>query len=268
MLTGNCSTTLLISTYNWPAALNLCLKSIYEQTLLPNEVIICDDGSREDTTELIKTFQQNFPVPLIHVWQPDEGFKLAQIRNKGIAKASGDYIIQIDGDLVLEKHFIADHVALAEQGYFVTGSRVGLTPDLTRNAFDKEAVDMRVVPLAYKFNAMRIPFISNLLSKTYKQWGKHKYYVKGCNMAFWKKDLVLVNGYDEIFVGWGQEDTDIAIRLLNAGIKKKFIKLRGVAFHLYHKEASREKDQENQRLTKLAISSGKKYATQGLSAYL
>ncbi|MBV7528468.1 glycosyltransferase family 2 protein [Chitinophaga sp. sic0106] len=260
--------TLLIATYNWPAALKLCLESVRQQTVMPKEVIVADDGSREETTELIKSFQQNFPVPLIHIWQPDDGFRLAQIRNKGIAAASGDYVIQLDGDLILEKHFIADHIATAEPGYFVTGSRVCLTKEITEQVFVDQSLDIKRIPAGYRFNSMRIPLVANFMAKKYKMKGRHKYYVKGCNMAFWKKDLIMVNGYDEIFVGWGMEDTDIAIRLLNSGIRKKFIKMRGVVYHLFHNEASRSTHLENVRLTEVAIAGNKKVATKGLSEYL
>ena len=100
--------SLLITTYNRPDAIELCLQSILRQSVLPLEVVVCDDGSTGETKELIEEYQKKFTVPLIHVWQPDEGFKLAQIRNKGIAKARGNYIIQADGDLILHRHFIKD----------------------------------------------------------------------------------------------------------------------------------------------------------------
>jgi predicted glycosyltransferase involved in capsule biosynthesis len=87
-----------------------------------------------------------------------------------------------------------------------------------------------------------------LLQNTYKTKGKYLYYVKGCNMAFWKSDLYLVNGYDESFNGWGREDTDICIRLTHAGVKKKFIKFGGVQYHLHHPLASRDQLETNDAL--------------------
>ena len=86
--------SLIATTYNWPEALELVLLSIVNQTILPNEVIIADDGSREDTKELIEIFQKVFPIPLIHVWHEDKGFRLATIRNKAISKAKYHYILQ------------------------------------------------------------------------------------------------------------------------------------------------------------------------------
>src|ERR1700761_2184882 len=117
-------TSLNISTYNWPQALNLCLLSVKAQKVLPDEVIIADDGSTDETKTLIEIFQKDFSVPIKHVWQPDEGFQLAKIRNKGIAASSYEYIIQVDGDLILHPHFIADHIAFSKKNTFVSGSRV------------------------------------------------------------------------------------------------------------------------------------------------
>ncbi|CAL1521339.1 glycosyltransferase family 2 protein [Chitinophaga sp. MM2321] len=270
MLTTTSTISLLISTYNWPAALSLCLNSIRSQTVLPTEVIVADDGSREDTRELINLIKKDFPVPLIHVWQEDKGFRLAQIRNKGIAQSTSDYIIQIDGDLILDKHFIEDHMALAEEGYFITGSRALLSAHITDKLLQghKIAVNYRSAPFSHIFNALRSASLSEYLSTRYKVNGKYKYYVKGCNMSFWKKDLITVNGYDENFTGWGMEDNDIAVRLLNAGIRKKFIKMGGVAFHLYHHENSRGKHQENSVLVKAAVSSKKIKADKGILEYL
>src|ERR1700761_3212742 len=117
-------TSLNISTYNWPRALNLCLLSVKALKVLPDEVVIADDGSTDDTRQLIAEFQKDFPVPLKHVWQPDEGFQLARVRNKGIAASSYEYIIQVDGDLVLHPMFVADHIAFSKKGTFTGGSRV------------------------------------------------------------------------------------------------------------------------------------------------
>ena len=72
--------SLLISTYNWEDALRLCLLSASIQTVSPDEIVIADDGSREDTRKLIDDFRVVLKVPIVHIWQEDKGF-----RNIGIA---------------------------------------------------------------------------------------------------------------------------------------------------------------------------------------
>jgi len=245
------SVAILIATYNWPQALKQTLMSVANQTIQPNEVLIADDGSDERTSKLIQAFKLNHPnLNIIHVWHEDNGFRLAAIRNKSIRMAQSDYIIQIDGDIILDQHFIADHLSIKEKGFFVTGSRLLLGKKITDALRESEKVNFARLRWKGKnfFNTLRIPMFTGLLQNTYKTKGEYLYYVKGCNMAFWKSDLYLVNGYDESFNGWGREDTDICIRLIHAGVKKKFIKFGGVQYHLHHALASRDQLDANDAL--------------------
>jgi len=265
---NNPSISLMVSTYNWPDALNMCLISIKKQTVLPDEVIIADDGSGPETQSLISEFQKDFPIPLIHVWQKDEGFQLSRIRNKAIATASGSYIIQIDGDLILERHFIEDHIRFSKTTTFVTGTRVQLSASLSEKLIKDESTS---VPLFSKditnfSNGLRISPLSNLLAERYK--AHNLTYVRGCNMAFWKADLLKVNGYNEAIVGWGREDSEIAVRLFNSGIKKRVLKFGGVTFHIYHPESPRQHLPENDLILRNSIEDCIKTCESGLSQHL
>ena len=100
-----------VITYNWPEALELVLKALAAQSELPHEVIVTDDGSQPATRELLKRVALDYPVRLVHLWQPDDGARMSRARNRAIAAAQGDYIILLDGDMVAERHFIADHRA-------------------------------------------------------------------------------------------------------------------------------------------------------------
>lgn len=261
--------SLLISTYNWPEALRQCLQSIEKQIELPDEIIICDDGSGPETKKTIDEFRPRIKSPIIHVWHEDEGFQLAKIRNKGIASARSDYIIQIDGDLILDKNFIKDHKLFSRSNCFVTGSRVLLSEATTGQILmnQNRSSSLRSYKERNWSNGLRAPILRDFLANKYKTKGKHKYYVKGCNMAFWKKDLQLVNGYNEAFIGWGREDSEIAIRLINAGIRKRFIKFGGICYHLYHKEAARELEKENVNKMNLAIKDKLVKSPKGLDQY-
>jgi glycosyltransferase involved in cell wall biosynthesis len=117
-------TSLIITTYNWPESLELILKSILLQTEFPNEIIIADDGSKIETTNLINYYKKISNIPIIHIWQEDLGFRASEVRNKAIKECNYEYIIQIDGDTVLHKDFIKDHKNLATKNCFISGSRV------------------------------------------------------------------------------------------------------------------------------------------------
>jgi len=261
-------TSLIISTYNWTEALDLCLLSISKKSVLPDEVIIADDGSTRETYELIKKHQLTFKVPLNHVWHKDEGFQLAKIRNRAIAMAQNKYIIQIDGDLILHKHFVKDHLELAKKGTFITGSRVLMDKDLSQHLMKTKNVSVLIYNsgITNHINFLRIKYLREYLADRYKQQDIR--YIRGCNMAFWKEDLIRVNGYNEEFKGWGSEDNEIAVRLMNAGLKKRAIKFGGIVFHIDHPEQCRSKSNINEHHLINAIKNKITYCSHGLSQYL
>lgn len=260
--------SLVISTYNRPDALEACLESVRRQRVMPSEVIIADDGSREETRRTIERLSKGFPVPLVQVWHEDKGFRLAKIRNRAMAQAKGEYIVQTDGDMILSRMFIADHISFARQGCYVKGVRVKLKEEVTKELcgtpigkppgfFSSGITDrhkaIRFLPLARWFAA---------------HFKKGKAYGLGCNMAFFKSDLVKVNGYDEAFEGWGREDDDIAHRLHRAGISMRDVRFAAVCYHLWHKENPRDSMEDNVRLCLERDRQGTVRAERGIDQYL
>nr|WP_295921668.1 glycosyltransferase family 2 protein [uncultured Dyadobacter sp.] len=238
-------TSLIISTYNWPEALRLCLLSVLRQSALPDEVIVADDGSTRETADVIEAMRPLLPRTLIHVWQEDRHFRVSKIRNKAIAASSCDYIIQVDGDLILHEDFIKDHLAVRKRGAFVAGSRVLMSRRLSEKLLHSQCPGISLFQSGFRniLNRFRISWLSRYMANRYKT--QDIYALRGCNMAFWRDDLLLVNGYNEMFTAWGREDTEIAVRLINAGVKKRAIKFGGVAFHLAHPFVDRSGCQEN-----------------------
>lgn len=238
------SVAVMISTYNWKEALRICLRGVLDQTVLPDEIVIADDGSRPDTAAFIREMQRVSPVPIVHVWHEDAGFRRTIILNKAIALVKSDYILQIDGDVVPARHFVADHLELAEPGYFVCGSRVKLTKEATEKIFSGGRLRpcFFSLPLGYALNTLRSRLLRSYLAGRYARSIDH---LRGCNMAFWRSDLLRVNGYNEDLLEWGHEDGELAFRLHFAGVGKKALKMGGAVFHLYHKEASRGNEQRH-----------------------
>ncbi|WP_207423520.1 glycosyltransferase family 2 protein [Desertivirga brevis] len=256
--------TLIIATYNWPAALDLCLKSVLMQTRLPDEVIIADDGSTGETEALVKEYQKEFPVPLIHEWQEDEGFRLAAIRNRSVSRATCDYIIQVDGDLILHPKFISDHLAVSKEKHFVCGSRVILQQEASKSVLQGANTIVNIFgnDIKNRSNGIWLPMLRNYMLLRYKK--KDKLYLRGCNMAFWRRDLIAINGYDEGFKKWGREDTELAVRLLNSGIAKQALKFGGIVYHIYHTEGTGITNAENEKRLNDSILFGRKYCENGI----
>ncbi|HMR82185.1 MAG TPA: glycosyltransferase family 2 protein [Niabella sp.] len=261
---------MIVSTYNWPEALRLCLTSIENQSIVPHEVIIADDGSNEPTKTLVDEFVNRSPIPIKHIWQEDEGFRLARIRNKAIAAADGNYIVQIDGDIILHRHFIKDHISFAKQNSFVRASRIYISEQVSKNMISKK--DYRISAFSKGitnfFSALRIPFLRPFFENNYKTKGLEKYEIHGCNMAYWRNDAIAVNGYNEAFEGWGPEDKEFVARLLNSGKTRRFLKMGAIAFHLYHKESSRSMLANNQKMLEETIKTRKNFCEKGINQYL
>jgi len=229
---------ILISTYDWPEALELVLLSILQQTQMPDEVLIADDGSKQDTQLLIERYRRKFSIPLKHAWHEDKGFRKCLILNKAIKLSEADYIIEIDGDIIINPRFVADHMKAAQKGVFVQGSRTMLTEERSKEILQTKEISFHSLSRGVysRFNAVRIPILSVL----FRPDPRSSYNVKGCNLAFWRDDYIKINGYYNGFEGWGWEDFEFGQRLINAGILKKRLKMAAISYHIFHKINSRE----------------------------
>jgi glycosyltransferase involved in cell wall biosynthesis len=255
------SVALLISTYNWPQALALVLKSVSRQTLLPNEVIIADDGSRDETSKIIEAFQSSTNLNIKHIWHEDLGFRKSLIINKAVKSINSDYVIEIDGDIIVDKNFIKDHLKAAEPGYFIQGSRTMLTEQKTKEILATKNIDFSIFSTGLKsrFNALRLPSLTVI----FKLDPSNPFHIKGCNLAFWKNDFIAVNGYNNNFVGWGGEDYEFGARLLHLGVKRKRLKMAALAFHIFHPDNSRSNAGPNDLIYRATLKDNQKFCKNG-----
>ena len=260
---GN-DTSLVITTYNWPKALEVCLNSVLDQTVAPKEIIVADDGSKQETIDLVKRFQESCPQSnIIHSWQEDKGFRAGMSRNRAISKASGNYIIIIDGDLMLNRHFVEDHIKNMQKECFIQGSRVITSPTVAKQMMEGKKINLFTKGLKNNMNMVRSKFLSKIFTKV----DKNLRGIRSCNMSFFKEDLVKVNGFEEEIEGWGREDSELAVRLFNIGCKKKKLKFEALTCHLYHNENDRSRLKKNDEYLVEAIKSRKTMAKKGLDRY-
>ena len=265
--------SVIVSTYNRPDALRMVLNALCHQTDNNFEIIVADDGSDYKTKQVVDQYLKNNKVSIRHVWQPDEGFRLARIRNLAVKESIGKYIIFLDGDCIPPTDFIGNHRKLAESGWAVIGQRILCSQSFTRELLEKKfewsegkgqtIINLTLLNLRNKINrlapAFRLP-LGSLRKKNPNNWEK----VRGCNWAMWKRDYAMINGSDEAFEGWGAEDKDVAVRLINAGIKLKDGRLYSHVFHLWHPIASRENEKRNVSLVKERILSKTIYPIKGM----
>jgi glycosyltransferase involved in cell wall biosynthesis len=259
-------TSLIITTYNWKEALELSLRSVLNQQVLPLEVIVADDGSGDETHKVIEAVAADSPIPIIHSWQEDKGFRLARSRNKAIAKAQGEYIILIDGDILLEKHFVCDHHLFAQNNFFVQGTRVLLNERLSNQTVQSGSLEVHFCShgVENRKNCLR----SDLLARLFSLKSNRLSGVRTCNFAFWREDAVRVNGFNEDFVGWGREDSEFTARMMNIGVKRQNVKFNALVYHLYHPINDRANLQENDSILKQTVNKRLSWCEHGLDQYL
>ncbi len=260
----NCS--LIITTYNWPEALSLVLSSALSQSILPDEIIVADDGSGEKTRKILENFPNTTLTPIIHSWQKDNGFQLAKSRNRAIALSRNEYIIVIDGDMILHRDFVKDHKRFAKKGIYIQGSRVLLQKNfseklLIKKLFKKPSFLSK--DAKNRINLLRIPLISLLLS-SFKNQNINR--IRGCNFSLFKDDIIKVNGFNEDFITWGKEDSEFVQRLFNNGVFRKNLKFLGVQYHLYHSEGLTNIN--NVELLKNTIKNKVKRCVNGIDKYI
>lgn len=235
--------SVIVSTYNSPVFLEMVLRSLARQHLDGHttfEIVVADDGSGGETRALIERLRPEMPCPLLHAWQPDTGFRLAESRNNALLQASGDYVVFMDGDCMVLPDFIATHARLAERGCFVAGARCYIKQWQTRKMLARPLAWTRPNRLAWfsraLFGGANRPF--QLLSLP-GNWRRHRHpdrwqKVQTCNLAVWRDDIDRVDGFDATYVGHGLEDSDFTLRLLRAGLRRKSGRFASVVLHLWH----------------------------------
>ena len=272
--TNTLEITVIVSTYNRPDALDLTLCALNEQDYPDFEIIIADDGSDEATAALIREHEVCRQRAVHHVWQPDEGFRKAEVHNKAIFKASGAYIVFVDGDCVPGRNFLSRHAALAQKGRFVTGGRIALSRTYTDGVLANRVLLHRLTLKNWVWRRLTRN-VNHLLYFFFFPDGPWRHYrrkssrrLHGCNMAAWTEDLKAVGGFDECYQGWGSEDRDVAARLINAGIYRKDGRYSTSVLHLWHQEASPGRRSNNGHLLQRVLDSGATRAVKGLDQYI
>ena len=264
--------SVIVTTYNREDALEAVLSALSRQSDREFEVVVADDGSRPATAALIERWKGRLGVPLSHVWQADRGFRAAEIRNRALLAARGDYCVFLDGDCIASTDFVATHRRLAERGWFVTGNRVLLSRELTA-AVLREAVLPQTWNLAQWINrraqggvnrlaaVLRLP-LGPLRKLRPGQWQG----ARSCNLAVWRSDLERVDGFDASFRGWGREDSDLLIRLLHSGVRRKDGRFATGVIHLWHDEEDRSQLDANDARLDAVQRSDRVRAQAGMSA--
>ena len=265
--------SVIVSTYNQPRPLSSVLASLGDQSHRRFEVLVADDGSEDRTRSVVEAFRAGASIPVRYVWQEDRGFRLAAARNRAAAAAAdSEYLVFIDGDCAVQPDYVRRHARLAERGFYVKGSRVNLSEELTRRVL-RDDLPIHSWPVRRWFSLWRqgeisrfAPFVRLPLGPFRKLSPRQVKGTLGCNLAMWRADFLAVNGFNEAFEGYGFEDWEIAIRLLRYGVNRKNGRYAVPVLHLWHE--SHPAVPENEEIWETQLRSGATRAERGVDRYL
>jgi GT2 family glycosyltransferase len=260
----------IVSTYNRPKALDLVLEGLSRQNISPSQILVGDDGSGEETRSVISRWQKQ-GLAVEHCWHEDHGYRKSVIMNQTIRRVEQPVCIFTDGDCVPLANFVEDHVRYAEPGYILAGPRVLASRPLTQSledgkesCFDKNFLwwlKQRV-----DGNINRLAPLVHLPDGAWRKLSPRKWqWVRGCNFSVETKHVWHVGGFEENLFGWGPDDSDIAVRMINAGVRVKSLRFAAPVLHLWHKEESRVTLEQNLTYLHTALTEKRTRAAAGFS---
>lgn len=233
------SVCVIVSTYNSPVHLLNCLRGFAEQTESRIELIVADDGSAQETRDLVDEFGRSAPFPVRHVWHQDDGFRKPAILNKAIKTASAPYLLFTDGDCIPRNDFVAVHLARARKGFFLSGGVEYLSPVAQSSVSGQAIADQRLFdPNWLSSNREKAKLVgkvsrSRLVTGLARRLTTTRPTFNGHNASVWKDDIVAVNGFDERMV-YGGLDRELGERLAHNGIKGLSVRYDAIAVHQHH----------------------------------
>jgi GT2 family glycosyltransferase len=232
---GPIDVSILVNTFRRPRHLAVVLESIAQQQAATTwEVIVSDDGSHDGTAELVAGFAATAGFPVRFTSQPHDGFRLARVRNEAARLARGGYLLFLDGDCILPRHHLASHLDRRRRGTALVGYCARLTQDASRE-LAAETLARIDLPGLVTADERR-----SLARRRRKAWWHNalrhptKPRLTGGDFGVWRDDFIAVNGFDERFVGWGQEDDDLGLRLRARGVRLESILDRTCSLHVWH----------------------------------
>ena len=263
------SISVIVNTHERPRALDAVLRALSEQTDGAFDVVVADDGSGPQTAAVVERWIHAFGDRLQHVWQPDRGFRLALVRNRGALAAHASQLVFLDGDAVPRSRFVQAMRASLRPGWFVAGRRLELSRALTERVLAERAPIHRRSLLGWLGHRREVSPLNVLTYRDRRRVGSSTPEFEphgrayGFLLGLARSDFERANGYDTRFVGWGEEDVDLAVRLRRLGLRCGHAGPHATVLHLWHPPRD-GRGRSNWRLLQETAANGRVEAELGL----
>jgi len=266
-----CRAAVLVSTYNRPRALDLVLQGLKNQSCAPSQVIVADDGSTEETRRVIEQWRSQ-GLPLEHCWQEDRGYRKTRVMNEALTKVRAELCIFLDGDCIPFSNFVENHWRMAEPGRISAGPRILASQKFTQQLELEADIELPSgwsswISRRLKGDVNRINQMLYIPDGSWRNMQPRNWkLVRGCNFSAPLKDVLAVDGFEESLKGWGPDDSDLAVRLINYGSRVKNLRFAAPVLHLWHKPEDRSGITRNHGYLKSAIEEKRVRAIAGISS--
>ena len=239
--------SVIVTTYNKPQALELVLYGLSKQVIAPHEIIIADDGSKNETRELVQQWASKIDTPIIHVWHEDEGNRKPLICDKAVAQAKGNHLIFLDGDSIPHSLWVHDHLQAVRDNTVLCGRRVRLGPEISQQLtlkfieqYGLEGCSVKLIQSVLRNDTKRYPLGIRLPSLIARCLHFKERRLMGVNFSLPKELYEKAGGYpnsnDHSFSSLGRprEDAKLEIKLLSVGARRYPLLNRAIVYHIYH----------------------------------
>lgn len=238
--------SVIITTYNSPKWLEKVLWGYSAQSHQDFEIIIGDDGSTDQTRELIDQMRETTCMTIKHIWQQDKDFRKCRILNKSILAVESDYVVFTDGDCIPRSDFLTVHAREARPGNYLSGGYHKLPMSTSEAITKNDILSGRCFELKWlKAHGLKSSLKNTKLTATtfsaqiLNRLTPTACNFKGSNGSVWLKDIIAINGFDER-MPWGGLDREFGVRLSNSGIKPKHVRYNAIVLHLDHKRGYKD----------------------------
>ncbi|MCL2051014.1 MAG: glycosyltransferase [Lachnospiraceae bacterium] len=221
--------SIIIPTYNNADSLEKTLITIVNQTAKKSdfEVLICDDGSNDNTKKIYESFKEK--INIRYFFQEDKGFRAGAARNMGIFNAKGEICIFIDTGVLLASQTVKQHIiehssdeaSVAVIGYTYGFDDYSKFDDILLRTITIDDIDSTIIRLKEENVVdMREPLYQEL-GDDLSAWPAPWVISWSLNLSVKRSTLIKIGGFDEWYNSWGGEDVDLGLAMFTNGIKFK-----------------------------------------------